>query len=137
MARAPGCGRRRLQRQHGHLLLRRSGPERVDRALGSGGRKHQQIARLVERQVHGIQRIVALDRQSLACGPAINALLVMIDEIELAGRIHGRAGNGKESVLQLLHFPARLHDRGRIGGGGAAGAAGTSSTANSRSRTSR
>ena len=105
---------RRLGRQHGDPIWRRTRAERIDRSLGSGGREYQEVAGLVEGQVDGVQRIIALDSKPLGRRPAIDALHMTIDEVELAGSIHGCAGDGIESVFQFLDPRAGLQHRGGI-----------------------
>ena len=118
-------------------IRRRSGTEAIDGSPRTGGRNHQQVARLVEGQVHRVQRIIALDGESFGFRPAIDALLMVIHKIKLAGTVHGGAGDGKEAVFELLDLRARCQHRGGIGWHGRRRIAGMSSTANSRSRTSR
>ena len=46
--------------------------------------------------------------------PGINALVVMIDEIELARCVDSRAGDGEEAVFELLHRCAGSEDGGCV-----------------------
>ena len=106
----------RLRREDRDLIFRRSGPERVDGSLRAGGRDNEQVARLVESEIDGIERIVALNRQPLSSRPSVDALLVVIDEVEFTGGIDRSAGDGEEAVFQFFDLGAgRKVGRGIVG----------------------
>ena len=72
--------RSRLGRKQRELIRGGSRAKAIYGPLRSVGREHQQISCLVKRQIDRIERIVALDRESLQPRPAEDALLVVIDE---------------------------------------------------------
>ena len=94
---------RRLGFQHGEFLSGAAWPKCVNRAFGAGGGEREQVPRFIEGKVNRIERIIALDREAFFLRPRVDALIVMIDEVELASRVDGCAGDGEETVFQLLH----------------------------------
>ena len=78
--------------------------ECVNRAFRAGGGEHEQVTRFVEGEIDGIERIVAFYCEAFLLRPGVNALVVMIDEVELACRVDGCAGNREKTVFQFLHF---------------------------------
>ena len=96
-----------LRREHSNPIVRRAGTEGIDGSLRAIGRGDQQIARFVEGEIDRVEGIVAFDGEALGLRPAEDALLMVIDEVELSGRVHGRAGDGKESAFELFDLGAR------------------------------
>ena len=93
----------------------RPGLERVHGPRAGVGHHHQ-IARLVERQVDRVERIVA-HRRKLARGrgPAVDALPVRVHEVEVSGWIDRAARDVVEAARQFLHLRAGLqHDARRL-----------------------
>jgi len=72
-----------LRREDFHLIFGRAGAERIKRSLRAVGGEDEQVARFVESQIYRIERIVAFDGQTLSVRPAIDALFMTIDKIEL------------------------------------------------------
>ena len=102
----------------------------------TGRRKHQQVARSIEREVHRIERRVAHDFQARVGRPREDPLLVAIDEVERAGGVHRRAGDRVEAAFELLDCRAgRQHRRRDAPRRRPACVESTSSTAKFRSRT--
>ena len=54
----------RLGLEHSDFSVGRTGTEGLDGSLRAGGREHEQIAGLVEGEIHGIEGIVADDGEA-------------------------------------------------------------------------
>src|SRR5690606_24292989 len=102
-------------RNDGHLLGRAAGLEGVDRAFVANRRQDHYVAGIVDGQVHRIGRIVALDREAFLLAPAVDAVKIVVDEIELAARRYGTSGNRPEAAGNLFDLRpdrSRLHRTG-------------------------
>ena len=109
-----GClvpGRARLRRQDRQGLARTVWAERVDRPGRPGHRKHQHVPGPIDAEVDRVERRVTDDLQAGRPRPREDALLVAIDEIERARRVHRRARDRVEVAGELLD--RGLQDRHR------------------------
>ena len=105
-----GVRLRRLGFQDGEFVGGTAWPKCVNRAFGAGGGEREQVPRFIEGEVNGIERIIALDREAFFLRPRVDALVVMIDEVEPATReAHERA---IERGL-LIHLRDLLLELGR------------------------
>jgi hypothetical protein len=97
----------RLGLQHGEFFGGAAWAKCVNRAFGAGGGEHEQVPRFIEGEANGIESIIALDREAFFLRPRVDALVVMVNEVELASRVDGCTGDGEETVFKLLYRCSR------------------------------